>query len=80
MTYICPHCRTVNGPKIRQEGASAPNTPNTGSVGPMDLSNTSSSAGDSPLTNRIKESIAEAVPLSTDGGDKAEASAAVNES
>jgi len=46
----------------------------------MDLSNNSSSAGDSPLTNRIKESIAEAVPLSTDGGDKAEASAAVNES
>lgn len=80
VAYICPHCRTVNGPKIRQERASAPNTPNTGSMVSMDLANTSRSAVDSQVTSLIKDTLAEYAASATDGGDKTEALAAGNES
>lgn len=78
VTYICPHCGAVNGPKIQKEHASA--NDNMANVGPTvseDRGNASSVTSDSPRDNPGEVDDSEKVG---EGGDKTEVSAASNES
>ncbi|KAL2923191.1 hypothetical protein RDABS01_014682 [Bienertia sinuspersici] len=63
VTYICPHCHAVNGPRIQQERASNAVTPNVGSAVTGDQEKATSSVIDSPpLDNMVSNDTAKAAP------------------
>lgn len=86
VTYICPHCRAVNGPKIKREHSSGDNVSNVGSTVSQGHGNAGSITGDSPRDNPDRDdNNAKAAEdrLLADGSnnaDEAEVSAANNES
>ena len=87
MTYICPHCHAVNGPKIKREHASVDHVSNVGSTVTEGHGNAGSIADNSPRDNLYQgdnndAKAAEAPSLHTEGSnnaDKTEVSAASND-
>ncbi|CAO2831926.1 unnamed protein product [Amaranthus hypochondriacus] len=52
VTYICPHCHAVNGPRIQQDRASGIDNPNMGHTVSVDQGKTTNSV-DSPRENAV---------------------------
>lgn len=85
VTYICPHCRAVNGPKIKREHTSGDVVSNLGSTVSEGRGNACSITGDSPRDNPdrgdINANAAEALLLAegSNNAEKTVVSAASNE-
>lgn len=80
VTYICPHCHAVNGPRIQQERASSTSVPNVGSADSGDHDKTISNVVDSLLENLVEHDKAKAASVPAEAGEKSEVSAEGNKS
>lgn len=80
VTYICPHCHAVNGPRIQQERGSSTSAPNVGSAGSGDHDKTINNVVDSLLENLVEHDKAKAAPVPAEASEKTEVSAEGNES
>ncbi|CAO2822049.1 unnamed protein product [Amaranthus hypochondriacus] len=82
VTYICPHCHAVNGPKIQQDRASGTDNPNMVSAVSADYSQVTNSNVDSPGEKAVGTNVMDTVPVSApdEDGEKIEVSADGKES
>lgn len=65
LTYICPHCHAVNGPRIQQERASGTDISHMGSAVSADNGHATSRVVDSPRENIVDNKNGEAAPAPT---------------
>ncbi|KAL9237750.1 hypothetical protein vseg_012263 [Gypsophila vaccaria] len=56
VTYICPHCRAINGPKIHQDRASGTSSPGLGSTISADHENANSNIVNGPKIHQDRAS------------------------